>query len=529
MLFGGQPPGIVMFKKVLVANRGEIALRIVRALRDLDIHSVAVYSEVDRLSQHVRYADEAHYIGPASARESYLNGDRIIAVAKACGAEAIHPGYGFLAENADFAEAVAAAGLTFIGPSPDSMRKLGDKIEARKMAIQADLPLVPGREDIGTLDEAIEVAKEIGFPLMVKAAAGGGGRGIRIVESESQFRSAAERSMYEAQQAFGNSTIYIEKYLSPVRHIEVQIIGDRFGNIVPVGERECSIQRRHQKIIEECPSVAVTPELSRQLGRAAVRLARAASYENVGTVEFLLTEDGRFYFLEMNTRLQVEHPVTELTTGTDLVKDQILVAAGEELSYEEADLLTRGWAIECRIVAEDPFNSFLPSVGKVVFAREPAGPGIRVESALYDGMEVTPYYDSLLAKVTAWGRTREGARTRMRRALAEFRVVGVATNIPYLQQILDMPDFIAGKLDTGFLDRHEVRAAEPLDQQRLAAELAALLLYTSGDGADKNGNGRAVAGGIGANGQAARGTSSWRQRMAGVGAGRGMGRWPKSI
>ncbi|MFN0094556.1 MAG: acetyl/propionyl/methylcrotonyl-CoA carboxylase subunit alpha [Dehalococcoidia bacterium] len=508
-----------MFKKVLVANRGEIALRIVRALRDLDIASVAVYSDVDKLSQHVRYADEAHHIGAPEARESYLNGAKIIEVALAAGADAIHPGYGFLAENADFAEACAAAGLTFIGPSPDSMRKLGDKITAREMAIAAGLPVAPGSPEVTSLPEAVETATKIGFPVMVKAAAGGGGRGIRIIRSADEFIPAAERAMYEAQAAFGNPAIYIEKHLSPVRHIEIQVIGDRFGNIVPIGERECSIQRRHQKIIEECPSPAVTPELRRSLSRAAVKIARAAEYYTLGTVEFLLTEDNQWYFLEMNTRLQVEHPVTELTTGTDLVKDQILVAAGQELPYDEAELLTRGWAIECRIVAEDPFNGFLPSVGKIVFAREPAGPGIRVESALYDGIEVTPYYDSLLAKVTAWGRTREGALTRMKRALAEFRVVGVATNIPYLQEILEMPDFVAGNVDTGFLDRHQVFASEPLAQQELAAEIAALLLVTSSDGADKPSpasNGTLSNGGVRSNG------SAWRSQMAGIGS------WRKS-
>ena len=506
-----------MFSKVLVANRGEIALRIVRALRDLDIQSVAVYSEIDRLSQHVRYADEAHLIGPADARQSYLNGERIIEVALACGADAIHPGYGFLAENADFAEAVEAAGMTFIGPSPASMRMLGDKIEARKIAQEAGLPVLNGSAEVTSIDEALVLANGIGYPVMVKAAAGGGGRGIRLVESEGEFRGAAARAMQEAQAAFGSSAIYIEKNLQTVRHIEIQIIGDKFGNIVAIGERECSIQRRHQKLIEESPSSAVGPDLRRSLSRAAVRLARAANYHNVGTVEFLLTATGAYYFLEMNTRLQVEHPVTELTSGTDLVKDQILVAAGDELAYEESDLLVRGWAIECRIVAEDPFNNFLPSVGRVVLAREPAGPGIRVESALYDGIEVSPYYDSLLAKVTAWGRNREGARTRMKRALAEFRVVGVATNIPYLQQILDHPDFIAGRIDTGFLDRNQMLAEEHLDEQQELAEIAALLFVTNGETAERSANG--------GNGHApVRGVSAWRATMSGTPFGWGAGR-----
>ncbi len=512
-----------MFSKVLVANRGEIALRIVRGLRDLGIHSVAVYSEVDRLSQHVRYADEAHFIGPADARESYLNVERIIDAARRCGADAVHPGYGFLAENADFAEACESAGLTFIGPSPESIRLLGDKIHARKIAMDAGVPVLPGSGEVTSVEEAMVFAASIGYPVMVKAAAGGGGRGIRLIQNESEFAGAAARAMQEAQAAFGNPAIYVEKNLQRVRHIEVQIIGDRFGNIVPVGERECSIQRRHQKLIEECPSIAVSITLRRSLTRAAVRIARAANYHNVGTVEFLLNEDGSYYFLEMNTRLQVEHPVTEIVTGTDLVKDQILVAAGEELAYEEADLLTRGWAIECRIVAEDPFNNFLPSVGTVVLAREPAGPGIRVESALYDGVEVTPYYDSLLAKVTAWGRNREGARTRMQRALAEFRVVGVATNIPYLQQILDHPDFIAGNVDTGFLDRNQVLVEENLEQQQRMAEIAALMLVTSGESEYSE----PLNGSVATNGNRASG-SEWRSQMAGLGR-RGMGRWPKSI
>jgi acetyl-CoA carboxylase biotin carboxylase subunit len=512
-----------MFRKVLVANRGEIALRIVRALRDLSITSVAVYSDVDRLSQHVRYADEAHLIGPADARLSYLNGERIIEVAKACAADAIHPGYGFLAENADFADACAAAGLTFIGPSPESMRQLGDKIAARAIAKSAGLPVLPGSVEVKTIDEALALANEIGYPVMVKAAAGGGGRGIRLVEREEDFRDAAARAMQEAQAAFGSSAIYVEKNLAPVRHIEVQIIGDKFGNVVSIGERECSIQRRHQKLIEECPSVAVTPNLRRSLSRAAVRIARAANYHNVGTVEFLLTSTGEYYFLEMNTRLQVEHPVTEMSTGTDLVKDQILVAAGLELAYDESDLLTRGWAIECRIVAEDPFNNFLPSVGRVVLAREPAGPGIRVESGLYDGIEVTPYYDSLLAKVTAWGRDREGARTRMRRALAEFRIVGVATNIPYLQQIIDMPDFVDGRIDTGFLDRHEVLPEEKFSEEREFAELAALLFVVNGETNERN-----VSNGNG-NGHLLQPASNWREQMTGAGVRGGMGRWPKSI
>ncbi|MGK2965842.1 MAG: acetyl-CoA carboxylase biotin carboxylase subunit [Tepidiformaceae bacterium] len=514
-----------MFEKILVANRGEIALRVVRACRDLGVPSVAVYSEVDRVSQHVRYADEAYYIGPAQASESYLNGDKIIEVAKKAGADAIHPGYGFLAENADFAEACAAAGITFIGPSPDSIRTLGDKIAARQLAISAGIPVVPGSTEVESVEQAIELAREVGYPVMVKAAAGGGGRGIRLVEHEEDLKDAAERAIYEAETWFGSPRIYLEKNLSPVRHIEIQIIADKYGNVVPLGERECSIQRRNQKLIEECPSIVVSRELRRRLSRAATRAARAANYHSVGTVEFLLTPDGKFYFLEMNTRLQVEHPVTELTSGVDLVKDQILVAAGEELDYAPEDLLMRGWAIECRIVAEDPFNNFLPSVGRVVLAREPAGPGIRVESALFDGVEVSPYYDSLLAKVTAWGRTRSESLARMKRALTEFRVVGVATNIPYLLGIIELPEFVSGDFDTGFLDRHRILPEEHLVEQTRVAETAALLYFLGGEEGEgaKPVNGAANGTSRKANGNA------WRARMSGTETQQGMGRWPKSI
>jgi acetyl-CoA carboxylase biotin carboxylase subunit len=510
-----------MFSKVLVANRGEIALRIVRACRELEVRSVAVFSDVDRLSPHVRYADEAYWIGAPEASDSYLNAERIIAVAQRCGADAIHPGYGFLAENADFAEACNRAGLTFIGPPPSAIRQLGDKLGARRLALELGIAVVPGSVEATTVEEAAAAAEQVGYPVMVKAAAGGGGRGIRIVEEPRRLANAVGRAMREAEAAFANSSVYIEKYLAPVRHIEVQIIADAFGNVVPIGERECSIQRRHQKLIEECPSVAVTPDLRRSLGRAATRIARAAGYQNVGTVEFLLLEDGSYYFLEMNTRLQVEHPVTEITTGVDLVKDAIFVASGGELPYDETELLTRGWAIECRIVAEDPFNNFLPSVGRIVLAREPAGPGIRVESALYDGIEITPYYDSLLAKVTAWGRNREGARARMKRALHEFRVVGVATNIPYLSQVIDLPDFIAGDLDTGFLDRNRVLPSEALAEQETAAAVASLLLVQGRNGTNQsNGNGSA-------NGRKnVPGISAWRQRTA---EGVGTGRWLKNI
>ena len=501
-----------MLKKVLVANRGEIALRIVRALHDLGIASVAIYSEVDRLSRHVRYASEAYLIGPPEASESYLNAERILDIATACGADAIHPGYGFLAENAAFAEACEEAGLTFIGPSPAAIRLLGDKNAARSLAASVGVPVVPGTDPLESLDQAPELAREIGYPVAIKAAAGGGGRGIRFVEREEDLARALMLARREAEAAFNDGQLYLEAQMQQVRHIEVQIIADTYGNVIPLGERECSIQRRHQKIIEEMPSMAVGSELRRALNRAAVRVARAAGYRSAGTVEFLLDEDERYYFLEVNARLQVEHPVTEMTTGVDLVKDQILVASGRELAYDEGDLLTRGWAIECRIVAEDPQNGFLPSVGRVVLSREPAGPGIRVESALHDGYEVTPYYDSLLAKVTAWGADREDARARMLRALRECRVVGVATNIPFLLEILNLPAFIEGRLDTGFLDRHQVEARQPEEPLREAAAIAALLTLT--------GEGRSPA--PAANQPAPRpAASAWRQQA--------MGRWPKSI
>ncbi len=503
-----------MLKKVLIANRGEIALRIVRALHDLGVTCVAIYSEVDRLSRHVRYADEAHYVGAAEASESYLNAERILEIATACGADAIHPGYGFLAENADFAEACEEAGLIFIGPSPAAIRLLGDKNAARSLAASVDVPVVPGTDLLDSLDQAPALAREIGYPVAIKAAAGGGGRGIRFVEREEDLDRALMLARREAMAAFNDGQLYIEKQMRGVRHIEVQIIADTYGNVIPLGERECSIQRRHQKIIEETPSVVVGPELRRALNRAAVRVARAAGYRSAGTVEFLLDDEENYHFLEVNARLQVEHPVTEMTTGVDLVKDQIHVAGGGELPYGEGDLRPRGWAIECRIVAEDPQNGFLPSVGRVVFSREPSGPGVRVESALHDGIVVTPYYDSLLAKVTAWGADREDARTRMLRALREFRVVGVATNIPYLLEILALPSFIEGRLDTDFLDRNQVEAQQSEEPLREAAAIAALLTLT--------GEGRPAPQ---TQTQPPRsrsaGRSAWRQQA--------MGRWPRSI
>lgn len=442
-----------MFKKLLVANRGEIALRVLRSCRELGIASVAVYSDVDRNSLHVRYADEAYLIGPGPARESYLNAAKIIEVATKAGVDAIHPGYGFLAENPDFAEACAQNGITFVGPTAQSIRLMGDKVQARRLMGEAGIPVVPGSPEIDSPDSAAEVAAQIGFPVLIKAAAGGGGKGIRAVYSPEEVNSAWEMARGEAVSSFGNPALYLEKFLTPVRHIEMQIIADNYGNVVALGERECSIQRRHQKMIEEAPSTAVDPVLRHDLAERAIAAAHAIGYQNVGTVEFLLDGEGKAYFLEMNTRLQVEHPVTELVTGVDLVADQILVAAGEKLPYEQSDINIRGWAIECRISTEDPFNDFLPSVGKVTLVGEPGGPGVRVDSALYDGIEIPIYYDPMVAKLSVWGRTRQEAIQRTRRALREFKIAGIHTNIPFHLYVMDNLDFINGRLDTSFVER----------------------------------------------------------------------------
>jgi acetyl-CoA carboxylase biotin carboxylase subunit len=483
-----------MFDKLLVANRGEIAVRIMRACRELGIPSVAMYSDADRQSMHVRYATEAFYLGPSPAHESYLNIERVIDLALRAGADAVHPGYGFLAENPAFARACAKAGLTFIGPAPEAMYLLGNKIEARRLMAQAGIPVVAGTGRIEDPDEAIVAARRIGYPVMVKAAAGGGGRGIRRVDSEEELRRALGQATAEAQMAFGDAGIYIEKYLSPVRHIEVQLIADHHGNIVALGERECSIQRRHQKMIEECPSPGVDSRLRDRLTWAALTAARVAEYRNVGTVEFLVDLDGNEYFLEMNTRLQVEHPVTEIVAGVDLVADQIRVAAGETLAYTQETVPRRGWAIECRIVAEDPRQGFVPSVGAVAFAREPAGPGVRVESALYDGFEVSMYYDALVAKVTAWGRDRDEAIRRMRRALSEFKIVGVETNLQFHAQVMDNPYFRAGQIDTDFLAKHfDPHYEQPVEGEDAALIAAALLTHLRFNGPSTT-NGTATGG-----------------------------------
>jgi len=501
-----------LFRKLLVANRGEIAIRVLRACRDLNIRSVAIFSEADREAMHVRYADEAYCIGPPPATASYLNIERIIDVAKRAGVDAIHPGYGFLSENADFAEACRQAGIVFVGPSPRTIRLLGNKIQARRLAAARGIPVVAGTDAITDPDEALAAADAIGYPVLIKAAAGGGGRGIRNVPNRDAMIAALRTAAAEARSAFGDGGIYIEKYISPARHIEVQIIADRYGNTLALAERECSIQRRHQKLIEECPSPAIHEELRSRLNEAAVRIAQAAEYVNVGTVEFLLDADHNFYFLEMNTRLQVEHPVTEIVTGSDLVADQIRVAAGDPLGYSKETFTYRGWAIECRISAEDPESGWIPSVGEIAFAREPAGPGIRVESALYNGIRVSEFYDPLVAKVTAWGRDRREAIRRMRRALEEFKIVGVRTNIPFHIAMLNDSRFLAGELDTEMVERGlpslPVDGREPANQ-RAALAMAALLQYMRGRGVSAQERLRQTNGHTSASGT--RGAPAWRQ------------------
>ncbi len=442
-----------MFKKILIANRGEIAIRIMRACRELGIATVAVYSEVDRTAQHVRYADEAYLIGPAPATESYLVMEKIIEVAKKSQSQAIHPGYGFLAENPDFAQLVKDSGLIFIGPEPETIRLLGDKMAARAAMINAGVPIVPGvKQALGSVAEAQKIAEEIGYPILLKAAAGGGGKGMRIVQSPDEMGQLFKMASSEARSAFGDDRIYIEKYLEKPRHIEIQIIADQIGHVVHLGERECSIQRRHQKVIEESPSPIVDPEMRRRMGETAVKAARAANYVNAGTVEFLVDQNKNFYFLEVNTRLQVEHPVTEMVTGIDLAKEQIRIAAGEPLSFCQEDVQWRGAAIECRIYAEDPENNFLPSIGKIQSYREPQGIGVRVDSGLSKGDSVSMYYDPLISKLIIWGRDRIEAIERMKRALDEYVISGVQTVIPFHKQVMNHPDFIAGNISTHFID-----------------------------------------------------------------------------
>ncbi|HWJ24580.1 MAG TPA: acetyl-CoA carboxylase biotin carboxylase subunit [Gemmatimonadaceae bacterium] len=451
-----------MFKKVLIANRGEIALRVIRACRELGIQTVAVYSEADRESLHVRFADDDVCIGPAPARESYLRIPRLIAAAEITGADAIHPGYGFLAENAEFAETCAASNIAFIGPTAEQIRVMGDKAAARKQMTSVDVPIVPGTPGpVEDVDEALAFARGIGFPVIIKAAAGGGGKGMRVAKDPDDFARSFQLARSEALSAFGNGDVYVEKYLTRPRHIEFQILGDKFGNVIHLGERDCSVQRRHQKLIEEAPSPAVTPELRLRMGDAAVRGAKSIGYVGAGTIEMLLDEDGSFFFMEMNTRIQVEHPVTEMLTGVDLVKEQIRVAAGERLSVLELPPL-RGHVIECRINAEDPARNFQPSPGRIDVFHPPGGPGVRLDTHVYAGYTVPPYYDSLLAKLICQGRDRAEALTRMHMALETFIIEGVTTTSPFLARVMKNKKFQAGDVDTKFLERETDLMKEPV-------------------------------------------------------------------
>jgi acetyl-CoA carboxylase, biotin carboxylase subunit len=444
-----------MINKILVANRGEIAVRVMRSCREMDIFTVAVYSDADGGAMHVRYADEAYHIGPSPSNESYLNIDKIIEVAKKSGADAIHPGYGFLSENAAFSDRCREEGIIFIGPSGDSIRTMGDKITARKTMIKAGVPVVPGTtEPIGDENEAIKVIREIGLPVMIKASAGGGGKGMRLVKEESEVLNSIRAARSEALSAFGNDAVYIEKYIESPHHIEFQILADNHGNMIHLFERECSVQRRHQKVVEETPSPLLTLKVREEMGKAAVSAAKAAAYSGAGTIEFIVDEDLHYYFLEMNTRLQVEHPITERVVGVDLVKEQIRVANNEILAMKQDELRQKGHAIECRIYAEDPDRNFMPSPGIIKHITEPHGLGVRCDGYVYEGYEIPLYYDPLISKLICWGKTRDEAIARMKRALYEYKITGVKTSIRLLVRIMDTPDFKEGRYNTHFIEKN---------------------------------------------------------------------------
>jgi acetyl-CoA carboxylase biotin carboxylase subunit len=467
-----------MLKKVLVANRGEIAVRVMRACREMGVASVGVYSEVDRAALHVTHADEAYAIGPAAASESYLNIEKILEVARRSKADAIHPGYGFLSENAKFARACSDAGIKFIGPPASAMELMGSKTRARQAMQAAGVPFVPGSSKGLTLKEAEELAATIGFPVMIKAAAGGGGKGMRLVRAAAELKPGFETAQSEAQRSFNDSEVYLEKYIENPRHIEIQVLADEHGNVVFLGERECSVQRRHQKVIEEAPSAIVDEDLRQRMGAVAVQAAKSAGYTNAGTVEFLVDAERNFYFLEMNTRLQVEHPVTELVTGLDLVHLQLRIASGEKLPFRQEDVTLRGHAIECRIYAEDPDNNFFPSPGKIQRLIRPSGPGVREDSGVYEGWNVPLDYDPMLSKLIAFAPDRAMAIARMQRALDEYFVGGIKTNLGLFRKILQHPDFVAAKIDTGFLDRLLSQPAAPsqaVDETQDVAAIAAAL------------------------------------------------------
>ncbi|AZS14735.1 acetyl-CoA carboxylase biotin carboxylase subunit [Paenibacillus lutimineralis] len=445
------------FNKILIANRGEIAVRIIRACRELGISTVAVYSEADKDSLHVRMADEAYCIGPTASKDSYLNLTNLMSVATLTECDAIHPGYGFLAENADFAEICSSCNLSFIGPSPEAITKMGDKSVAKQTMKVANVPVIPGSDGlIEDVEEAVMIARDIGYPVIIKATAGGGGKGIRIAEDESSLIQQITTAQQEAEKAFGNSGVYLEKYLTGMKHVEIQIMADKHGNAVYLGERDCSVQRRRQKLVEEAPCPVLSPEKRQEMGEAAVRAALAVDYSGAGTLEFLLGPDGQFYFMEMNTRIQVEHPVTEMITGVDLIQEMISVAEGDPLSFTQEDIKLNGWAMECRINAEDPSRNFMPSPGKIGFYLPPGGPGVRVDSAAYPGYMISPHYDSMIAKLIVWAPTREEAIAKMKRALSEFVIEGIHTTIPFHQKLLEHPVFIRGDFDIKFLEEHEV-------------------------------------------------------------------------
>jgi acetyl-CoA carboxylase biotin carboxylase subunit len=465
-----------MFKKVLVANRGEIAVRIIRACRELGIGTVAVFSEADRDALHVRYADEAYLLGPAPARESYLRADKIFEIARKSGADGIHPGYGFLAEREDFAEKCAELGIKFIGPKASAIAAMGDKAEARATVIKAGVPVVPGTEDVGNLtnEQLLAKAPQIGFPLLIKATAGGGGKGMREVHNVEEMPTLLASARREAESSFGDGNVYLEKLVEGARHIEFQILADTHGNVIHLGERECSIQRRHQKLLEEALSPFLNDELRERMGSVAVKAAQAVDYTNAGTIEFLVDKDENFYFLEMNTRLQVEHPVTEMVTGVDIVAEQLRIARGRQLSYKQEQVRFTGHAIECRINAEDPFNGFIPSTGRITHSLLPTGPGVRVDTGVYPGFEITPFYDPMIAKLIVWGETRAQAILRMRRALEEYRIVGVRTNIPFHQTLMDSHRFMGGQFDTRFVEER-FSMEDAAESSDTSAEIAAIL------------------------------------------------------
>jgi acetyl-CoA carboxylase biotin carboxylase subunit len=475
-----------MFNKVLIANRGEIAVRIIRACRELGIETVAVFSEADRKALHVRYADEAYYLGPAPSRDSYLRGDRIISIARKSGVDAIHPGYGFLAEREDFASACANADIIFIGPKPSSIAAMGDKAVARSTVLKAGVPVVPGTEDVGNLrdEDLLAIAPKIGFPLLIKATAGGGGKGMREVKSLDEMPTLIQNARREAESSFGDGNVYLEKLVEGAHHIEIQILADQFGNVLHLYERDCSIQRRHQKLIEEAPSSFLDDDLRQQMGEVAVKAAQAVDYENAGTIEFLVDKDRNFYFLEMNTRLQVEHPVTEMVTGVDIVKEQIRIARGRQLTYSQEDIRMNGASIECRINAEDPYNNFIPSTGKIVQNIIPSGPGVRVDTGVYSGFEISPYYDPMISKLIVWGETRGQAILRMRRALEEYRIIGVRTNLPFHMTMMDSARFLAGQYDTRFVEERFSMQDKNENQEHyeeIAAVVATLVAHETAE------------------------------------------------